>query len=188
MAWITAVLVTPLGMAATSNGPPAMGSRVACVNVSDCRAEFQAALDRGGEVVLPARPGDYNGTTYVIREPGLWPRSDTLLRIEPGVTVEAARGAFVEPPPGVFDGDALNMIVIKDVSNVSISGYGATIRMWKQDYNSMAIYKPPSSSRMGIIIRNCSDVHISGLTVSHTGGDGESRRLFRSGVRSTQRA
>ena len=42
-----------------------------------------------------------------------------------------------------------------------------------RDYNSLPQYAPfPSSGRMGIILRNCSGVHIAGLTIDSTGGDG----------------
>jgi hypothetical protein len=141
----------------------------ACTSATDCRPEFQAALDRSpGGVVIPARD-----TPYPIREPGLWPRSHTVLTLEPGATLLAARGAFIEAPAGMFRGNGLSMIVLKDVENVSIVGHNATIRMHKEDYNTLPAYAPhPSAGRMGIILRNCSDIRIAGLTISHTGGDG----------------
>ena len=140
-----------------------------CTNATDCRPEFQAALDRAPiGVIIPARE-----TPYPIREPGLWPRSNTVLTLESGASLLAARGAFVHSPPGMFSGDGTSMVVIKDVTNVSILGHNATIRMRKDDYNSLPAYAPhPSSGRMGIIMRNCSDIRVAGLTVSHTGGDG----------------
>jgi hypothetical protein len=83
---------------------------------------------------------------------------------------------FVKPPqgfgPDVASVDGLSMMVFKDVENVTVSGQGATIRMRKSDYNSMAVYKPPSSDRMGLLLRNCTDITIRGLVVEETGGDG----------------
>eukprot|EP01043_Picozoa_sp_COSAG02_P097927 COSAG02_NODE_34115_length_489_cov_0.917949_1_plen_85_part_01 len=82
-----------------------------CTNGTDCRSEFQAALDRAPiEVIIPARE-----MPYPIREPGLWPRSNTVLTLESGASLLAARGAFVESPKGMFSGDGTSMVVIKDV-------------------------------------------------------------------------
>ena len=93
--------------------PRSVAVAVRCTNTSDCRPEIQQALDSGAqEVVLPTRPGE-TATTYAIREPGLWPRSDTTLRFEPGVTLLAVRGAFIAPDGGVPRPNALSMIVLQ---------------------------------------------------------------------------
>ena len=141
-----------------------------CLDRMDCRPELQAALDSGASTVIV-------GTgEHPITEPGLWPRSHTKLVLEPGCTVIAAKGAFVKAPtslgPDIAAVDGLSMMVFKDVENVTVWGRGATIRMRKADYNSMAKYNPPSSSRMGLMLRNCSGVRIEGVNISDTGGDG----------------
>ena len=89
---------------------------------------------------------DHSSTVYNIREPGLWPRSNTWLRLSPFVILQAARGFFVTPPPGYVT-DGLNMMTMQDVENVTVVGYNATLRMHKHDYNSMPVYKPPSATR-----------------------------------------
>ena len=107
----------------------------------------------------------------IVHEPGLRPQSDQTLRLD-NVSLQAARGAFVTAPPGFSpaDPDGLSMIVLQDVSNVTI--VGGEVRMWKSDYNSLPQYNPPSSTRMGIVLRNCSDIAVSGVTIVSTGGDG----------------
>ena len=158
--------------------PPSVRSRVVCVDEivtpcfdrTDCRPELQAALDSGASTVV------VGAGEHLITEPGLWPRSHTKVVLEPGCTLMAAEGAFVKAPasmgPDVAAVDGLSMVVLKDVENVTVLGRGATIRMRKADYNSMSKYNPPSSTRMGLMLRNCSGVSIEGVTVRDTGGDG----------------
>ena len=154
------------------------GARIACT-VTDtlralcydhhggCTKELQAALDSTAGRVVISPPAD--GRPLELTEPGLWPRSNTLMELRDGVVLLAKRGAFV------WDPVACNMMTIKDVFNVSIvgaAGPDATIRMRKADYNSQPIYKPPSADRMGISLRNCSHIRIDHLIIEETGGDG----------------
>lgn len=151
--------------------------RARCTNASNCRPELQAFLESGASSVAFGTDGTAaQDGVYTIREPGLWPKSNTAVVFEAGTMLLAARGAFVvaplELPPDVDVGDALSMIVFKDVANISILGYNATIKMRKGDYNSQKEYNPPSSTRMGVVFRNCSSIAVKGFDVVETGGDG----------------
>ena len=53
--------------------------------------------------------------------------------------------------------------------NVSVTGYGASWRMWREDYVARCKH---SEFRMGWAIDNCTDVEVAGLTIRETGGDG----------------
>ena len=55
--------------------------------------------------------------------------SDLKMVFEPGVVVQAKRGAFRG------GGDCLFSAALK--TNITLIGHGATLRMWKQDYGEM---------------------------------------------------
>jgi hypothetical protein len=122
----------------------------------DATAAVQAAIDSGAkQVTVP-----YMGAPWIIRPVKL--RGDLELIFEPGVLVLAKRGEF--------KGRGDTLFTAMDARNLIIRGYGATLRMWKSDYQ-----KPPYEKaewRMGISIRGCRNVLIEGLRIESTGGDG----------------
>jgi hypothetical protein len=88
-------------------------------------------------------------------------RGNLELVFEPGVLVR---------PNGANSGRRDSLFTAVDVENLTIRGYGATLRMWKSDYQ-----KPPYKKaewRMGIAIRGCRNVLIEGVRVESSGGDG----------------
>jgi hypothetical protein len=123
---------------------------------TDSTAALQAAIDSGAKtVVVP-----YMGDAWIVRPIKL--RGNLELVFEPGVVVLAKRGEFQGA------GDSLFTAV--DAENLTIRGYGATLRMWKSDYQ-----KPPykrAEWRMGIAIRGCRNVLIEGVRSESSGGDG----------------
>eukprot|EP01051_Picozoa_sp_SAG22_P011551 SAG22_NODE_1122_length_5500_cov_2.968339_4_plen_313_part_00 len=92
-----------------------------------------------------------------------WSANDTTIVLEPGVEIQALRGSFA----GLED----CLIQARALSNLTIIGYGATLRMWKEDYNNHSLYRD-SEFRMGISVYGSRGVRIFGLTVRDTGGDG----------------
>ncbi|MBX3440466.1 MAG: right-handed parallel beta-helix repeat-containing protein [Planctomycetaceae bacterium] len=101
--------------------------------------------------------------------------SDQELVLEEGVVIAAKRGAYQGKGDSVFN--AANL------SNLSIRGYGATIRMQKEDYIVGTVlanlgwnrwYGPYDKAewRMCLRIRGCDNVEVLGLTLRDSGGDG----------------
>lgn len=117
---------------------------------------IQREFNKAGEVVIRYRP-----QPYMIPEP-LMVRSETSLILEPGVVLEAAPGAFI----GLRD----SLLTIKNVEGVRIVGYGATLRMHRDDYTGDPY--PSSEQRHGMDMHGAKDVSIQGPTVEQTGGDG----------------
>jgi len=123
---------------------------------TDSTAALQAAIDSGAKTVLVPFMGD----AWIVRPIKL--RGNLELVFEPGVLVRAKRGEF--------QGGGDSLFTAVDVENLTIRGYGATLRMWKSDYQ-----KPPYKQaewRMGIAIRGCRNVLIEGVRVESSGGDG----------------
>ena len=79
-----------------------------------------------------------------------------------GVIVEAKKGSFLNKGDKLFSAEKKK--------NISLIGYGATLRMHKYDY----IDSPYSASqwRHIISIRDCSDISIKGFKLEQSGGDG----------------
>jgi len=122
----------------------------------DATAAVQGAIDSGAAVVvIPAMAGPWVVTPVKLR-------GDLTLLLEPGVVVQAKRGEFHA------GGDSLFSAVVAE--NLTIRGYGATLRMWKEDYQKPP-YKP-AEWRMGIDLQGCKNVSIEGLRIEQTGGDG----------------
>jgi hypothetical protein len=122
----------------------------------DSTAALQAAIDSGAKtVVVP-----YMGDPWIVRPIKL--RGNLELVFEPGVLVLAKRGEY--------QGGGDSLFTAVDVENLTIRGSGATLRMWKSDYQ-----KPPykrAEWRMGMAIRGCRNVLIEGVRVESSGGDG----------------
>lgn len=83
--------------------------------------------------------------------------------LEPGTVLLAIRNEFHNP--------AADMIRMELCRNVSIIGVNATIRMWREDFADPVKYIH-SESRGGLAIYDSSAVHVTGLDISYTGGDG----------------
>lgn len=122
----------------------------------DSTAAMQAAIDsKAKTVVVP-----FLGSPWVIRPVTLRGHQEVLF--EPGVLVLAKKGEF--------HGRGDSLFSATDVSDFTLRGYGATLRMRKSDYQSSAYQK--AEWRMGIALHGCRRVLIEGLRVESTGGDG----------------
>ncbi|MGI6081943.1 MAG: right-handed parallel beta-helix repeat-containing protein [Limnochordia bacterium] len=123
----------------------------------DSTEYLQAAINSGvSRLIVPNV-----GQDWIIRPVFL--RSNLEIIFEDGVVVTAKKGEFHGRNDSLFTG--------QDVENVVIRGYGATLRMHKQDYDDPAKYEK-AEWRMGIAIRGSRNVQIYGLTIKDTGGDG----------------
>lgn len=125
-------------------------------NATDSTAALQAAFDsKAKRVLIP-----YMGKPWIVRP--LFLRSNQEIDLAPGVVILAKRGEF--------KGTGDSLLTATDVSNLTIRGYGATLRMWKHDYQNPPYKK--GEWRMGISLRGVRNVKIEGLRVEKTGGDG----------------
>jgi hypothetical protein len=116
---------------------------------------IQSAIDCGAATVTVP----YTGEPWIVEPIRL--RSDLRLVLEPGVVIEAQAGAFLDPHDSLF--------AAKNVLNVTIVGYGATLRMRKDDYTSPPY--EPGEWRHGINLQGATNVVVRGLTIQQTGGD-----------------
>lgn len=106
---------------------------------SDSTEFLQAALDSGAhKVIIPPMCDDSYANCPVSQSTGdhkwvtlpLQIRSDTVIVLQTGVQLWAKRWEYA--------GNGDSVLNMEFVSNIDIVGYGAIVRMWKQDY----AYKP----------------------------------------------
>ena len=118
----------------------------------DDTAVFQRALDSvAGQSLTLLVPA--SASPYLVKP--LFVRSNTSLQLAPGVVIQAASGY----------GELDCLLTIKDATNVTISGYGATIQMPKQEYTE-------GQWRHALNINGSTEVVIQGLNCNNSGGDG----------------
>lgn len=122
----------------------------------DATAALQAAIKSAAKkVIVPDM-----GKPWIVQPIKL--RGDLELVFEKGAEVQALRGAFLDPGHSLFSA--------ANVRNLTITGNGATLRMWKADYQ-----KPPYAKaewRHALNFHGCENVTITGLTLRESGGDG----------------
>jgi hypothetical protein len=125
-------------------------------NATDATAALQAAINTGQNVYVPNMGSDWNITPIMLTH------SNQTIQFENGTVVAAKADAFTAVDAALFSAG--------DVSNVTLSGYGATLRMRKSDY----LQSPyaPGEWRHGISLGTVSNFKILGLTIKDTGGDG----------------
>ena len=100
------------------------------------------------------------GTPWIVRPITL--RGGQEIVFEPGVVVLAKRGEFKGTGDSLFRADG--------VSDITLRGYGATMRMWKEDYAGPDYEH--GEWRMALDFGGCARVRVLGLRIENSGGDG----------------
>lgn len=124
---------------------------------ADATAALQSAIDSGAKKLIV----ENRGVPWVVDKIQL--AGDQEIVFETGAVVQAKRGAFKGT------NDALFSASLK--KNIALTGPGATLRMWKQDYDDPAQYKH-AEWRHVLSFKSCSNVRVTGLTLADSGGDG----------------
>ncbi|MCX7007583.1 MAG: right-handed parallel beta-helix repeat-containing protein, partial [Kiritimatiellaeota bacterium] len=134
---------------------------------ADATAALQAAINSGARKLVVENPG----APWIVNK--LYLASDQEIVFEPGVVVQAKRGAFRGT------GDCLFTATLR--TNVTLTGRGATLRMWKSDYDDKAQYEH-AEWRHVLSFKSSANVQVTGLTLADSGGDGIYLGVGRCGV------
>ena len=123
----------------------------------DSTEALQQAFDSGATIVhIPNMDGrPWNTHSLVLR-------SNQEIIIERGTIIQAKRGAF--------HGAGDSLIVGNNIENVTIRGYGVTVRMWREDYYSPAYSF--SEGRFMFLLLATNNITLEGLLLEGSGGDG----------------
>ena len=145
--------VLQCGSSAVAQAPAWVDASTFGYNPVDATDALQAAISSGASTVFVPNMG----TPWTIR-PVYLTSSNQEIIFEDGVLVQARAGYFY--------GEA-NLFRISYKSNVTLSGYGATFRMRKEDYI------PQGTEHLhGLGIFGSDNVNIHGMRIENTGGDG----------------
>ena len=134
---------------------------------ADSTAALQTAINSGARKLIV----ENMGAPWIVDKVQL--ASDQEIVFEKGVVVQARRGAFKGT------GDSLFSAALK--TNITLTGYGATLKMWKQDYDDKTQYQH-AEWRHVLNFKSCSRVRVTGLTLADSGGDGIYLGVARTGV------
>ncbi len=122
----------------------------------DDTAALQAAIRSGARrVIIPNL-----GRPWVVEPIQLASHQEIVF--EKGVVVAAREGKFL--------GTSDSLFTASDKEHIILRGQGASCIMRKQDYRK-APY-PKGEWRMGLALRGCRNVEVSGLRLTASGGDG----------------
>jgi parallel beta-helix repeat protein len=125
-------------------------------DAADSTEAIQGAISSGAKkVVIP-----YVGKEWVVRPIKLAGNQEVVF--EPGVVVIAKKGEFKGKRDCLFSASGL--------SNITLRGYGATLRMRKSDYASFKYTKAEWRHTVAFLV--CSNVNVLGLRLESSGGDG----------------
>ena len=125
-------------------------------NPEDSTQALQAAINSG----VPKLVVDNVGQPWVVEPIRLAGNQEILF--ERGVEVLAKKGAFKGTTDVLFSARLME--------NITLRGYGATLRMRRDDYAGPAYAR--AEWRHCLAFYSCKDVKILGLTVAESGGDG----------------
>lgn len=125
-------------------------------NENDNTRALQSALDSGAKrVIIP-----YKTTP--------WLSGPLFLRSNQEIVLE--KGAVLQAKDDDFHGIDIKFLNMRQLENVTIRGYGASIRMNRACYIQPPFYR--SESRHLIDINGCKNIQIIGLSLTDAGGDG----------------
>ena len=125
-------------------------------HAEDATQALQAAIDSGAEKVVV----ENLGSPWIVNQIQLVSNQEIVF--EKGVVVEALKGAFKGK------GDCLFTARLKE--NITLSGYGATFRMHKPDYQGPDYDK--AEWRHTLSLLSSKNIKVLGLTLAESGGDG----------------
>lgn len=129
-------------------------------SAADATLAVQRAIDAGSAVVVVPNLG----RDWLVSPIEL--RSNLRLVLEPGVVLAAKPGAY----PSEYD----SVLSAENVENLVIEGYGAVIRMPRDEYIPPFAYPDYVAGewRHAIALRGVSNGEVLGVRIEGTGGDG----------------
>src|SRR5262245_30268248 len=126
-------------------------------NESDATGCLQKAIDSK----VPKLVVDNVGKSWVV----------TPLKLVSNQEIVFEKGVEVLARAGKFQGRDDSLFTASLLENVTLSGYGATLRMRRGDYDDPSRYTR-AEWRHVLNILSCRNVKVLGLTLTESGGDG----------------
>ena len=124
----------------------------------DNSANIQKAINSGDDTIIIPNVGK----PWIISDRILAQQSNQKIVFEPGVVLLAQKGSFKK---------VHTSMMMVHANNVTISGYGATFQMQRDDYLNPELYER-SEFRHALVVRGSNNFVVEGLTLKDAGGDG----------------
>ena len=117
---------------------------------TDATETLQAAINSGAaKVIIPDM-----GREWIVRPINLAGTQELVFE----------KGAVVTAKTDEFKGRGESLLTGSGIANLTISGYGAVLRMHKHDYQDTTRYAP-AEWRHTLCLLSCTNVKVSGLTL-----------------------
>ncbi|MFW5869062.1 MAG: hypothetical protein ACOCX2_14650, partial [Armatimonadota bacterium] len=126
-------------------------------DAEDSTEALQAAINSGASKLIV----EDMGSPWIVRPMQL--AGDQEIVFEEGVEILARREEFKGRNDALFTANG--------VENLTLSGYGATWRMRRDDYDNPDLYER-AEWRHCLTLRDTDNINIYGLTLTESGGDG----------------
>lgn len=126
-------------------------------DAADATECLQAAINSG----VPTLIVENMGTPWIVEPITLVSNQEIIF--EDGVEILAKRGSFKARNDSLFTANGLE--------NITLRGYGAVMRMWRDDYDDPEQYER-AEWRHVLQICGSTNINIYGLTLTESGGDG----------------
>lgn len=134
---------------------------------TDATDALQAAI----RSKVPKLIVDKMDSPWIVRP--LFAVSNQEIVFEEGVEVVAKKGEF--------KGGNDSLLTLREVHDVTLTGYGATLRMQRADYDNPKLYRK-AEWRMVLNILSSRNIKVLGLTLAESGGDGIYLGVSKAGV------
>ncbi|MFW6155803.1 MAG: hypothetical protein ACOC7J_00675 [Armatimonadota bacterium] len=126
-------------------------------DAEDSTEALQAAINSGVEKLIV----EDMGSPWIVTPIELVSNQEIVF--EEGCEILAKRGEF--------KGRNDTLFTARGVENFTLRGYGATWRMWRDDYDNPELYEK-AEWRHTLSLRGTNNINIYGLTLTESGGDG----------------
>ena len=154
--YLVSLLTIAAGLSLSAQA--AMADVVVKWQAGDNSANIQKAIDSGDSTVIIPKA----------EQP--WLVGKTIYAKKPNQKIVFKPGVVMEAQPGAFKKETSTMITVF-ADNVTLSGYKATIKMRKADYQNPKLYNP-SPFRHIISMRGARNFVVEGFNLRDAGGDG----------------
>ncbi len=126
-------------------------------NSSDATSALVAAFKSNYDTVIV----DYKSAGWNVGPLRIYDVKNKVIIFESGVVLRAITGRFKDK--------SAKLLNLTRAVNVTIIGYGAKFKMNKAEYTN---YDPQTEYRFNLMLQDCANITVKGLTIEESGGDG----------------
>jgi len=166
---LSLVILTIIAGTASCQVNQEMIDKVAAGEVTEAKASWWGFDPEDSTQALQAAIN--SGAAKLIVEDMGSPWIVTPLQLASNQEIVFEEGCEILAKRGEFKGRNDTLFTARGVENLTLRGYGATWRMWRDDYDNPELYEK-AEWRHCLTLRDTNNINIYGLTLAESGGDG----------------